>query len=121
MKNSADIRMALDALTDVYTHPHLTHVVIVSSDSDFISLSQKIKQAGRFVAGIGMSGFSNRFWISSCNEFKFYQNLATPAVAEPQLELDVFTSTEDTPQTLASEESVELPGLLSFEEAKDAL
>jgi uncharacterized LabA/DUF88 family protein len=121
MKNSADIRMALDALTDVYTHPHLTHVVIVSSDSDFISLSQKIKQAGRFVAGIGMSGFSNRFWISSCNEFKFYQNLSSPVVVEPQLGLDVVSPTADALEASSSDEFVELSGLPSFEEAKDAL
>jgi uncharacterized LabA/DUF88 family protein len=121
MKNSADIRMALDALTDVYTHPHLTHVVIVSSDSDFISLSQKIKQAGRFVAGIGVSGFSNRFWISSCNEFKFYQNLSISVVAEEKSELDDAPPTSDSCETSASEESVEIPGSLSFKEAKDAL
>jgi uncharacterized LabA/DUF88 family protein len=75
MKNSADIRMALDALSDVHNHPHLTHVVVISSDSDFISLAQKVKQAGRFIAGVGVAGFTNRFWTASCNEFKFYQNL----------------------------------------------
>lgn len=75
MKNSADIRLAIDALTDVYTHPHLSHIIIVSSDSDFISLAQRIKQAGRFVAGIGLDGATNRFWPLACSEFKFYQNL----------------------------------------------
>lgn len=75
MKNSADIRLAIDSLTDVYTHPHLSHIVIVSSDSDFISLAQRIKQAGRFVAGIGLDGATNRFWPLACSEFKFYQNL----------------------------------------------
>ncbi|MDC8786710.1 NYN domain-containing protein [Roseateles koreensis] len=75
MKNSADIRMALDALSDVHNHPHLSHVLVISSDSDFISLAQKVKQAGRFIAGVGVAGYSNRFWTASCNEFKFYQNL----------------------------------------------
>jgi len=75
MKNSADIRLAIDALADVFTHPHLSHVVIVSSDSDFISLAQRIKQTGRFVAGIGLDGATNRFWPLACSEFKFYQNL----------------------------------------------
>lgn len=75
MKNSADIRLAIDALSDVYTHPHLSHIIIVSSDSDFISLAQRIKQAGRFVAGIGIDGSTNRFWPLACSEFKFYQNL----------------------------------------------
>lgn len=81
MKNSADIRMALDALSDVHTHPHLTHIVVVSSDSDFISLAQKVKQSGRFISGVGVAGFSNRFLVASCNEFKFYHNLFPQAVA----------------------------------------
>ncbi len=90
MKNSADIRMALDALSDVHNHPHLTHVVVISSDSDFIALAQKVKQAGRFIAGVGVAGYSNRFWTASCNEFKFYQNLlglpleAAPAELAPR-------------------------------------
>jgi hypothetical protein len=88
MKNSADIRMALDALSDVHTHPHLTHIVVVSSDSDFISLAQKVKQSGRFIAGVGVAGFSNRFLVASCNEFKFYHNLF-PQV--PQAEPGVST------------------------------
>ena len=75
MKNSADIRMALDALSDIHAHPHLTHIVVVSSDSDFISLAQKVKQAGKFVAGVGVERNSNRFWIASCNEFRFYSAL----------------------------------------------
>jgi uncharacterized LabA/DUF88 family protein len=75
MKNSADIRMALDALGDVHAHPHLTHIVVVSSDSDFISLAQKVKQAGKFVAGVGVEQSSNRFWMASCNQFRFYSAL----------------------------------------------
>lgn len=85
MKNSADIRLAIDAMADVFTHPHLSHVVIVSSDSDFISLAQRIKQTGRFVAGIGLDGATNRFWPLACSEFKFYQNLlpALGQIAKP--------------------------------------
>lgn len=88
MKNSADIRMALDALSDVHTHPHLSHIVVVSSDSDFISLAQKVKQSGRFIAGVGIAGFSNRFLVASCNEFKFYHNLfpQQPAAEAPPKE-----------------------------------
>lgn len=74
-KNSADIRMALDALSDIHMHDHINHVVIVSSDSDFISLAQKIKQAGKFVGAIGVENYTNRFFIASCNEFKFYHSL----------------------------------------------
>jgi uncharacterized LabA/DUF88 family protein len=80
MKNSADIRLALDALGDVHAHPHLTHLVVVSSDSDFISLAQKVKQAGRFIAGVGVEENSNRFWMASCNAFRFYSALVASAM-----------------------------------------
>lgn len=85
MKNSADIRLAIDALSDVYTHPHLSHIIVVSSDSDFISLAQRVKQAGRFVAGIGIDGSTNRFWPLACSEFKFYQNLLPNNDSEAKL------------------------------------
>ncbi|MEJ7687232.1 MAG: NYN domain-containing protein [Variovorax sp.] len=75
MKNGADIRLALDALDDLHRHAHLTHVVVVSSDSDFVSLAQKVREAGKFIAGVGIEGNSNRFWMSSCNEFRFYGSL----------------------------------------------
>ncbi|MBT9494533.1 MAG: NYN domain-containing protein [Paucibacter sp.] len=120
MKNSADIRMALDALSDVHNHPHLTHVVVISSDSDFISLAQKVKQAGRFIAGVGVAGYSNRFWTVSCNEFKFYQNLlaaSTPSPAEPvEPELDAGAGVAP----LVADE-VEAVGSPSLEDAKQAL
>jgi uncharacterized LabA/DUF88 family protein len=75
MKNSADIRMALDAISDIHINPHISHLVIVTSDSDFISLAQKVKQLGKFIAGVGITRFSNKFLVSSCNEFKYYESL----------------------------------------------
>ena len=84
MKNSADIRLALDCLSDVHGHDHLSHVVIVSCDSDFIPLVQRVKQAGRFVAGVGVTGRSSRFLVSACNEYKFYENLI-PAANKPEV------------------------------------
>ncbi|MDC8772060.1 NYN domain-containing protein [Roseateles albus] len=123
MKNSADIRMALDALSDVHNHPHLTHVVVISSDSDFISLAQKVKQAGRFIAGVGVAGYSNRFWTVSCNEFKFYQNLlaasAPSAVEGEPLELEAGAGV--VPPAVDEVESVEAVGSPSLEDAKQAL
>ena len=120
MKNSADIRLALDVLTDIHTHSHLSHVVIVSSDSDFISLAQKIKQSGRFVAGIGVQGFTNRFWPLACNEFKFYQNLlpkepdAAPAADADGAGPAADAAASDEPGAAAESAS-------AFEDAKDAL
>jgi len=124
MKNSADIRMALDALSDVHNHPHLTHVVVISSDSDFISLAQKVKQAGRFIAGVGVAGFSNRFWTASCNEFKFYQNLLATSAASAGVDLG---SAEVPPlpvqalPTVETRDDAEVVGSPSLDEAKLAL
>nr|WP_279158663.1 NYN domain-containing protein [Pseudomonas corrugata] len=129
MKNSADIRLAIDALSDVYTHPHLSHIIIVSSDSDFISLAQRIKQAGRFVAGIGIDGSTNRFWPLACSEFKFYQNLlpkleaatsqppaAPVTLAAPMPPVDSAAPSEAQPNPFT--EAVSAP---TMEEAKDTL
>lgn len=127
MKNSADIRMALDALSDIHAHPHLTHIVVVSSDSDFISLAQKAKQAGRFVAGVGVENNSNRFWIAACNEFKFYRalvelneasELAASAAAAPAVSA---TSAGPSPDSDATPVDAEPPTLLSVDEARETL
>lgn len=74
-KNGADIRLALDALEDVFRYPKLTHAVIISSDSDFISLAQKLKQAGLTVIGIGVQQATNVFWAHNCDEFRYYDTL----------------------------------------------
>jgi uncharacterized LabA/DUF88 family protein len=74
-KNGADIRLALDALEDVLRNPRITHTIIVSSDSDFISLAQKLKQSGVTVIGVGVQQTTNVFWAQSCDEFKYYDAL----------------------------------------------
>jgi uncharacterized LabA/DUF88 family protein len=115
MKNSADIRMALDALGDIHVLPHITHLVIVSSDSDFISLAQKVKQSGRFVAGVGISGIANKYWMSTCNEFKFYEALLSLSEsAKPQ---ERIVAHGETPPARGAEP---LPGV-TLDDARDAL
>ena len=92
MKNSADIRLALDCLSDVHGHDHLSHVVIVSCDSDFIPLVQRVKQAGRFVAGVGVTGRSSRFLVAACNEYKCYENLSS---TKPKPEVSSQTASSE--------------------------
>ena len=53
-KNGADIRLAVDAIEDMFRLPDLTHVVIVAGDSDYIALAQRCKRLGRYVVGIGV-------------------------------------------------------------------
>jgi uncharacterized LabA/DUF88 family protein len=74
-KNGADIRLALDALEDAVELAHLSHVVIVAGDSDYISLAQKLQRLGKSVIGIGARASTNKYWSHACNEFKFYETL----------------------------------------------
>lgn len=88
MKNGADIRLALDVLEDLQRFAHIGHVVIVSSDSDFVSLAQKVRQGGRRVTGIGLREVANPFWVQCCDEFKFYGGLTAEAYRDAGGERD---------------------------------
>lgn len=80
-KNGADIRLCLDAMEDIGRFAHIGTIVIVSGDSDFMPLSQKVKAAGLGVIGIGCEPNTNRHWARSCNEFRYYENLGGIAEA----------------------------------------
>ncbi len=88
-KNGADIRLALDVAEDLFRLPHLTHVVIVAGDSDYIALAQRSKQLNRYVVGIGVAGSTSKALAYACNEFKDYDGLpgvtvpASPTTEEP--------------------------------------
>ena len=83
-KNGADIRLCLDAMEDIGRFAHISTLVIVSGDSDFMPLSQKVKAAGRRLVGIGTLQNTNRHWARSCNEFRYYENLmGTPEASKP--------------------------------------
>ncbi|MDY6870517.1 MAG: NYN domain-containing protein [Actinomycetota bacterium] len=81
-KNGADIRLAVDAVEDMFRLPDLTHVVIVGGDSDYIALAQRCKRLGRYVVGIGVAGASSRSLAAACDEFVTYD--ALPGVPVPQ-------------------------------------
>jgi NYN domain len=74
-KNGADIRLAVDAVEDMFWLPDLTHVVIVGGDSDYIALAQRCKRLGRYVVGIGVAGASSRSLAAACDEFVTYDAL----------------------------------------------
>jgi uncharacterized LabA/DUF88 family protein len=83
-KNGADIRLCLDAAEDLARFPHIRTVVVVSGDSDFIPLSQKVKAAGRRLVGVGTLAATNRHWAASCHEFLYYEEiLVDPAHGAP--------------------------------------
>lgn len=80
-KNGADIRLAVDAVEDMFRLPDLTHVVIVAGDSDYIPLAQRCKRLGRYVVGIGVAGSSSRVLAAACDEFVVYD--ALPGIPTP--------------------------------------
>lgn len=85
-KNGADIRLAVDAVEDMFRLPDLTHVVIVAGDSDYIPLAQRCKRLGRYVVGIGVAGSSSRALAAACDEFVIYDALPGVPVTEPDPE-----------------------------------
>jgi hypothetical protein len=85
-KNAADIRLAVDAVEDMFRLPDLTHVVIVAGDSDYIPLAQRCKRLGRYVVGIGVAGSSSRSLAAACDEFVIYDALPGVPVSEPPRE-----------------------------------
>ncbi|GAY16475.1 NYN domain-containing protein [Mycobacterium sp. shizuoka-1] len=82
-KNAADIRLAVDAVEDMFRLPDLTHVVIVAGDSDYIPLAQRCKRLGRYVVGIGVAGSSSRSLAAACDDFVIYDSLPGVPVFEP--------------------------------------
>ncbi|MHB1091385.1 NYN domain-containing protein [Thiobacillus sp.] len=74
-KNSADIRMVVDALDLCYTKSHIDAFVIISGDSDFSPLISKLKENGKSVIGIGVRGSASSLLIGNCDEFIFYDDL----------------------------------------------
>ena len=82
-KNGADIRLAVDAVEDMFRLPDLTHVVIVAGDSDYIALAQRCKRLGRYVVGIGVAGSSSRSLAAACDDFVIYDALPGVPVFEP--------------------------------------
>jgi hypothetical protein len=82
-KNGADIRLAVDAVEDMFRLPDLTHVVIVAGDSDYIALAQRCKRLGRYVVGIGVAGSSSRSLAAACDEFVTYDAIPGVPAFEP--------------------------------------
>ena len=80
-KNSADIRMVVDALDLCYTKSHIDAFVIISGDSDFSPLISKLKENGKSVIGIGVRGSASSLLISNCDEFIFYEDLVQAKAA----------------------------------------
>ena len=74
-KNSADIRMVVDALDLCYTKEHIDTFVIISGDSDFSPLVSKLRENAKTVIGVGVKSSASDLLMSNCDEFIFYDDL----------------------------------------------
>jgi uncharacterized protein (TIGR00288 family) len=83
-KNSADIRMVVDALDLCYTKEHIDTFVIISGDSDFSPLVSKLRENAKTVIGVGVKQSTSDLLMSNCDEFIFYDDLVRQKKAAPK-------------------------------------
>src|SRR5437899_9207399 len=83
-KNSADIRLCVDAMDLAYSKEHIDTFVIVSGDSDFSPLVSKLKENGKHVIGLGMQESTSDLLRDNCDEFIYYEDLGKhPPITSP--------------------------------------
>ena len=83
-KNSADIRMVVDALDLCYTKAHVETFVIISGDSDFSPLVSKLRENDKMVIGVGVKNSSSDLLIANCDEFIYYDDLVREKKRQPR-------------------------------------
>jgi uncharacterized LabA/DUF88 family protein len=108
-KNSADIRMVVDAMDLVASKGHITTFVVCSGDSDFSPLVSKLKENDKSVIGVGVKNSTSNLLITNCDEFIFYEDLVRETHALPSIEnlpkkkQEVFRLVLDSLQALRRE------------------
>jgi len=85
-KNSADIRLCVDAMDLSYSKEHIDTFVIVSGDSDFSPLVSKLKELGKHVIGLGMQESTSELLRDNCDEFIYYEDLGQSPGLTPALD-----------------------------------
>src|SRR5437870_258631 len=84
-KNSADIRLCVDAMDLAYSKEHINTFVIVSGDSDFSPLVSKLKELGKHVIGLGMQDSTSDLLRDNCDEFIYYEDLGGAPALTPTM------------------------------------
>jgi uncharacterized protein (TIGR00288 family) len=108
-KNSADIRMAVDAMDMSWAKEHIDLFVVASGDSDFSPLVSKLKENGKEVIGVGVKSSSSDLLIDNCDEFIFYEDLvrgvqhAPTVAAKDKKQAEVFKLLIDSIKALMRE------------------
>ena len=105
-KNSADIRMVVDALDLCYAKEHVTTFALVSGDSDFSPLVSKLRENDKYVIGLGVKNSTSELLVASCDEFIFYEDLiravqeAPPLSGLPKKQRECFALLSDSIKAL---------------------
>ena len=102
-KNSADIRMVVDALDLCYTKSHVDTFVIISGDSDFSPLVSKLRENAKSVIGVGVKNSTSDLLIANCDEFIYYDDLVRAKRKAPAKKRATKTSTAATATGASSE------------------
>jgi len=116
-KNSADIRMVVDALDLCYTKEHVDTFIIISGDSDFSPLVSKLRENDKTVIGVGVKNSTSDLFINNCDEFIYYDDLvrgerksrrrvATPSSAAASVPAAVGASENKGPELAEALEMV---------------
>ncbi len=117
-KNSADIRMVVDALDLCYAKGHVNTFVICSGDSDFSPLVSKLRENAKKVIGVGVRNSSSDLFINNCDEFIYYDDLVRAKPVRTRASRRVGTSPPAAP---AAKPAAEEPAGPSPEKAFDQL
>lgn len=88
-KNSADIRLCVDAMDLCYSKNHIDTFVILSGDSDFSPLVSKLKENGKHMIGLGMKNSTSDLLVANCDEFIYYEDLERPLGEVPEIKKDL--------------------------------
>ncbi len=92
-KNSADIRLCVDALDLSYSKPHIDTFVILSGDSDFSPLVSKLRENNKHVIGVGTKGSTSALLRDNCDEFIYYEDLVPPSRSRSQTQAPASVAT----------------------------
>jgi len=107
-KNSADIRMVVDALDLCYTKGHVDTFVIISGDSDFSPLVSKLRENAKTVIGVGVKNSTADLFINNCDEFIYYDDLVR---AQPKPRRRIISSVPNAPPIKPAEGETKGPSL----------
>ena len=101
-KNSADIRMVVDALDLCYTKSHVDMFVIISGDSDFSPLVSKLRENNKTVVGVGVKSSTSDLLMANCDEFIFYDDLIQASKKKTASKKKKASKKKATPKKVAS-------------------